>query len=110
MMTSFWRKSGHAVAAGALLAFLRLAQVRGGFDPATGLALPSVPGTVLTVCLLFCLIAEPLLQRRASRARVRLADALRPVGPAWTVSPPAALPEPSLTTIARTSSAGLSGE
>lgn len=86
MTTPFWRKSGHAVAAGALLAFLRLAQVRGGFDPATGLALPSVPGAVLTVCLAFCLIAEPLLQRGASAARVRLADALAPVeGPALPV-------------------------
>lgn len=80
MTTPFWRKSGHAVLAGLLMAGLRAAQVRTAFDPATGLALPSVPGTVLLACMAFLLIAEPLLQRRASRAHVRLAAALAPVG------------------------------
>lgn len=80
MMTSFWRRTGHALAAGLLLLFLRLAQVKTGFDPATGLSLPSVPGTVLAVCLAFCLAAEPLLHRRASRAHVPLENALAPIG------------------------------
>ncbi len=80
MMTSFWRKSGHAVIAGLLMAFLRAAQVRTGFDPATGLAVSSVPGVILPVCMVFCLIAEPLLQRRTSKAHIRLAAALSPIG------------------------------
>ncbi|MDE7261684.1 MAG: hypothetical protein K2N78_06450 [Oscillospiraceae bacterium] len=47
--------------AGAVLFALRLVQLRTGFDPATGLALPSPAGTSVWVGLLLCLAVEAAL-------------------------------------------------
>lgn len=52
---------------GAVLFVLRVVQLRTGFDPDTGLALPSLAGQVLWFGLLACLAAEVLLCLRRPR-------------------------------------------
>ena len=47
--------------AGAVLLALRLVQLRTGFDPDTGLALPSPAGRALWIGLLVCLAVEAVL-------------------------------------------------
>ena len=54
----FWQRAGRLWVQGLLLFALRLAQNRTGFDPETGLSLPSVPGTVLAAALVICAVAE----------------------------------------------------
>lgn len=54
---------------GAALFALRLAQDRTGFDPETGLALRSWPGTALAVLLVLCAAAELVLCRKLPRGK-----------------------------------------
>ena len=56
--------------AGAVLFCLRLVQNRTGFDPETGLALPSAAGTALAAALVLLAVLELILVRRQSRERV----------------------------------------
>ena len=59
-------QAGRLWLTGAVLFALRLVQLRSGFDPDTGLALPasdpaSLPGRILWIALLACLAAEAVL-------------------------------------------------
>jgi len=58
MNATFWRHGGRLWCQGLLLCSLRFAQMRTGFDPDTGLAVPNVPGTMLLVLLGFCVLVE----------------------------------------------------
>ena len=61
MKSSLWFRVGRLWAVGFLMMLLRLIQNRTGFDPATGLSLPSVAGTVLVVCIAVIFILETVL-------------------------------------------------
>ncbi len=64
MMSTFWFRGPRLWAQGILLFALRLAQLRTGFDSETGLALASLPGTLLAALLAVCAAAELVLCRR----------------------------------------------
>lgn len=74
MKSTFWNRAGRLWIVGLLLFALRLAQNRTGFDPVTGLSLPSVPGTVLVVCLAFAAVMDLVLTRRQSGAQTCFAE------------------------------------
>ena len=59
-MRNFVEKAGRAVVLGLLFFGLRLLQLRSGFDPETGLALPSAAGTALAACLAAAAALEAL--------------------------------------------------
>ena len=61
MMSTFWFRGPRLWAQGILLFALRLAQLRTGFDSETGLALASLPGTLLAALLAVCAAAELVL-------------------------------------------------
>lgn len=60
-MENFVRKAGRPVGFGLLFFVLRTMQLRSGFDPVTGLSLPSAAGTALAVCLALAAVVEVLL-------------------------------------------------
>lgn len=60
-------------AQGLALFALRLIQLRTGFDPETGLSLPSLPGTLLAAALAVCALAELALCLRLPRDNVSFA-------------------------------------
>ena len=64
MMNTFWYRGPRLWVQGLLLFALRLAQLRTGFDSETGLALASLPGTLLAALLAVCAAAELVLCRR----------------------------------------------
>ena len=70
----FWQRAGRLWVQGLLLFALRLVQNRTGFDPETGLSLPSVPGTVLAAALVVCAVAEAVLSLRLSGEQARFTD------------------------------------
>jgi len=78
MHKTFWQRCGRLWGQGLLLFGLRLAQNRTGFDPETGLSRPSVPGTVLVVCLIVCAAAELVLSARRSGEKADFANAFAP--------------------------------
>lgn len=78
MKSTFWPRTGRILIQGLLLFCLRLAQNKTGFDPATGLAVPNMPGTVLIACLAFCAAAELLLCRRLSGEKGAFSDLFAP--------------------------------
>ena len=61
MMSTFWFRGPRLWAQGILLFALRLAQLRTGFDSETGLAVASLPGTLLAALLAVCAAAELVL-------------------------------------------------
>ena len=61
MMNTFWYRGPRLWVQGLLLFALRLAQLRTGFDSETGLALASLPGTLLAALLAVCAAAELVL-------------------------------------------------
>ncbi len=79
-------RAGRLWLEGVVLLVLRLVQLRSGFDPGTGLALPSMAGRVLWGLLLVCLLAELVLCLRQPKGGKRsfaccfqgLADAKTP--------------------------------
>lgn len=79
-MMNFVRKTGRAVGFGLLFFVLRTVQLRSGFDPATGLTLPSAAGKGLAVCLLLAAAAEVVLAWRLSREKVSFRRRFAPVG------------------------------
>ena len=76
----FWQRAGRLWVQGLLLFALRLAQNRTGFDPETGLSLPSMPGTVLAIALVVCAVAELALSFRQSGERADFASQFTPPG------------------------------
>lgn len=73
MKSAFWRRVGRLWCAGLLLFALRLWQDLTGFDPDTGLSLPSVPGAALVVCLVLLALLEILLAFRLDKVRAGFA-------------------------------------
>lgn len=69
MKTTKWTRVGRPMAVGLLLLILRMIQNRTGFDPATGLSVPSLPGTVLAVCVVLVLALEYGLALRLPKVR-----------------------------------------
>lgn len=69
-MRNFVGKAGRPVGFGLLFFALRAAQLRSGFDSATGLALPSAAGTALAVCLVLAAAVEVLLSLRLSKEKL----------------------------------------
>lgn len=81
MNASLRQKAGRPLCAGLVLFALRLAQNLTGFDPDTGLSLPSVPGGALVVCLAAYAALELLLNRKLSSAKLVFSDVFaRPAG------------------------------
>lgn len=78
MKKTVWIRAGRLWIQGLLLFGLRLAQNRSGFDPATGLSRPSVPGLVLAVALAVCAAAEAALCLRLPKARVSFSRQFAP--------------------------------
>ncbi len=64
-------RAGRLWLEGLALFALRLVQLRTGFDPVTGLSLPSLAGNCLWIGLLACLALEALLCLRRPRGRKR---------------------------------------
>lgn len=65
---------------GLLFFGLRLLQLRSGFDPETGLALPSAAGTALAACLAAAAALEALLALRLSKEKIPFRRRFAPVG------------------------------
>ncbi len=61
MMNTFWYRGPRLWVQGLLLFALRLAQLRTGFDSETGLAVASLPGTLLAALLAVCAAVELVL-------------------------------------------------
>ena len=61
MMNTFWYRGPRLWVQGLLLFALRLAQLRTGFDSETGLAVASLPGTLLAALRAVCAAAELVL-------------------------------------------------
>ena len=79
-MRNFVEKAGRAVVLGLLFFGLRLLQLRSGFDPETGLALPSAAGTALAACLAAAAALEALLALRLSKEKIPFRRRFAPVG------------------------------
>lgn len=79
-----WKKICRLWGAGLVLFVLRLIQDRTGFDPDTGLSLPSVPGVALVVLLVALAVLELALARRRSKEKVSFADQFAPPGKSMT--------------------------
>lgn len=77
-MKRFFLRAGRLWCAGLVLLLLRLAQNWTGFDPATGLALPGLPGTLLIVALVLCAAVELALFLRLSNARTSFSNQFAP--------------------------------
>lgn len=58
MDRTFWRQGGRLWLQGLLLLALRFWQDRAGFDPDTGLAVPSLPGKLMVGCLVLFAAVE----------------------------------------------------
>lgn len=74
MKSVLWRRAGRLWCAGLLLFLLRLWQDLTGFDPDTGLSLPSVPGLALTICLVLLALLEILLAFRLDKTKAGFAQ------------------------------------
>lgn len=79
-MKTIYYTIGRLWGGGALLFCLRLVQDRTGFDPDTGLALPSAAGTAAVVCLAALAALELVLARRQVRQRVSFTAHFAPPG------------------------------
>ena len=77
-MKKLFLRVGRLWLAGLVLFSLRLVQNRTGFDPATGLALPSTAGNALVVLLLICIAAEAVLCLRLPRKKAAFANQFAP--------------------------------
>ena len=74
----FWRRAGRLWVQGLLLLGLRLAQLRVGFDPDTGLSVPSIPGKVLPAVILICMAVELFLCLRLPKGKASFAAHFAP--------------------------------
>lgn len=73
-ITLYWR----VIAAGVILFILRLIQNRTGFDAVTGLAQPTIVGTVLPVCLILVAIIEIAVNWKLSKSSPGFASHFSP--------------------------------
>ena len=67
MKSKFFQKVGQLWCVGLLLFVLRLVQNLTGFEPDTGLSLPSLPGTILALCLVILALWEILRSRKLDK-------------------------------------------
>lgn len=77
MKNLFWRV-GRLWCAGIVLLLLRLSQNRGGFDPVTGLSVPSLPGVLALVILALCAAGEAALSLRNHKEKSAFTDQFAP--------------------------------
>lgn len=77
-MKRFFLRAGRLWCAGLALFLLRLAQNRTGFDPATGLALPSLAGTALAAAVAACAAVEFILFLRLPKGKAAYAGQFAP--------------------------------
>lgn len=70
MNSSFWKKTGRVWCSGLVLFGMRVIQNQTGFDPETGLALPSVAGATLVIGLVVLAALEVLFSLRLSKEKV----------------------------------------
>jgi len=68
MKNLFWRV-GRLWCAGIVLLLLRLTQNRSGFDPVTGLSVPSMHGRVCLIFLAICAVGELILFFRSPKEK-----------------------------------------
>ena len=68
-----WRRAGRVWVQGLLLLGLRLTHLRMGFNPVTGLSVPSIPGKVLAAAIIICIAAELVLCWRLPKGRASFA-------------------------------------
>ena len=76
--SNFFRRAGRLWCVGLVLFALRLTQNLTGFDPDTGLSLPSLPGVLLVVLLAADLIYEILLCLRLDKTRASFSRRFAP--------------------------------
>lgn len=77
MKNLFWRV-GRLWCVGIVLLLLRLVQNRSGFDPETGLAIRSLPGTIALLILAACAVVEFLLSRRNHKEKTEFGAQFAP--------------------------------
>lgn len=82
MMNAFWYRGPRLWVQGLLLFALRLAQLRTGFDAGTGLAVASLPGTLLAVLLAACAAVELVLCLRLPEEKTTFDAQFAPPGKA----------------------------
>ena len=70
MNSSFWKQTGRVWCSGLILFGMRAIQNQTGFDPETGLALPSVAGTALVIGLAVLAALEVLFSLSLSKEKV----------------------------------------
>lgn len=80
MKLNFFRRVGQPWCVGLVLLVLRLVQNLTGFDPDTGLSLPSLPGVILVALLAADALYEILRSFRMDKTRARLLPAICPAG------------------------------
>jgi len=78
MMDSNYWKGPRLWIQGVILLSLRLAQLKNGFDPETGLSRASVPGTVLAIVIVLMIAVEAVLCFRLPRGKRSYANCLEP--------------------------------
>jgi len=78
MLNSNYFKGPRLWIQGALLLSLRLAQLKNGFDPETGLSRSSVPGTVLAVLIVLLIVIEAVLGFRLPNGKRSYANCMEP--------------------------------
>lgn len=83
MKNSLWFKGLRLWVQGLLLLSLRWAQLKTGFDPATGLSRPSVPGTILVALILFLAAAEAVLAFRLPGGKRTYTNCMAPIGQSY---------------------------
>lgn len=79
MTNSLYFKGLRLWVQGLLLLVLRMAQLKTGFDPETGLARQSVPGIALTVLIVLLAAAEAALCLRLPKAKIAYPGCFRPL-------------------------------
>ena len=80
MKNSLWFKGLRLWVQGLLLLSLRWAQLKTGFDPATGLSRHSVPGMILVALILFLAAAEAVLAFRLPGGKRTYGNCMDPLG------------------------------
>lgn len=80
MKNSLWFKGLRLWVQGLLLLSLRWAQLKTGFDPATGLSRHSVPGIILAALIFFLAAAEAVLAFRLPGGKRTYANCFDPIG------------------------------
>lgn len=79
MKSSFYTKALRLWAAGLVLGVLRWLELRGGFDPATGLSRPNLPGTLLPAAIALLAAVEIFLCLKVPRGKYLYGNTFAPM-------------------------------